>query len=215
VKRAIKLLERCFLVEVDREKGKSSTYRIADLRDPAAASASLSAIRGLLRGKVKGNRTKGRVTSDPGSGRSRVSSDPGCRVRSDPGVGSLVTHKGSKKDQAKQQAAACMKSVGTEELCRVLKRWGLSTKVFDDPRMVKHASFGLAFSLPDVEQVLTRRPTVVAKSDVPAELPPSGKPELRDSLSCLGHAGTPGIMPSVLPPDYSGRRGLSRAKCRP
>ncbi|MDX2201041.1 MAG: hypothetical protein SF069_18970 [Phycisphaerae bacterium] len=117
VKRAIKLLELCRLLSVEREAGKGSVFFLADIRSPEVASECVFAIRRVVR-------SESRVTSDPASTKGRATSDPGTRVTSGPGVGSLLTHKEAKKNQDKQQGAAAS---NPEELSRVLSKWGLSS----------------------------------------------------------------------------------------
>lgn len=128
VKRAIKLLELCKLMTVERAKGRSSAYQLADIRRPEEASRCLSAIRGLVRATAKNATPQGRATSEPTVRPSRVTSEPGSRVRGEPEVGSQVAHKGSKKIQFKQQGVAAFEKPDEEkELDGVLRHWGLAS----------------------------------------------------------------------------------------
>lgn len=115
VKRAIKLLELCRLVSVERQPGSSSVYHLTDIRSVEIASECVAAIRKALR-------SQGRVTSEPGDSESRSTSEPSSRARSGREVGSLVPRKEAMKIQTKQQSAVA-DDVG--ELNDVLKRWGL------------------------------------------------------------------------------------------
>lgn len=123
VKRAIGLLERVKLVRVERMKGRSSTYVLADIRASEVASACVAEIRKLARGHSPAQRERGsRATSEPTVDEGRVTSEPGSRLRSEPRVGSLVSHKEAKKIQLKQQGAAAVSSIE-----QTLRRWGLES----------------------------------------------------------------------------------------
>ncbi len=130
VKRAIGLLERCGLMRVERKKGSSSLYVMADLRDSEAASAALSEIRKRARESSTATNTLGRATTEPTLNGSRVTSEPTPRVTSERRPGPLLTHKETKKDQTKQQSAACRKGDSRLEVQEALKRWGLSSASF-------------------------------------------------------------------------------------
>lgn len=123
VRRAIGLLERVKLVRVERMKGRSSTYVLADIRASEVASACVAEIRKLARGHSPARREReSRATSEPTVDEGRVTSEPGSRVRSEPRVGSLVSHKEAKKIQLKQQGAAAVSSIE-----QTLRRWGLES----------------------------------------------------------------------------------------
>lgn len=121
IKRAISLLERSKLVRVERSRGHSSNYVLADIRASEVASGCVSAIKKLSRGFSPRREGDGRTTSEPTECESRVTSEPGSRATSEPRVGSLLTPKEANKIQPKQQYAAA----GLLE--RTLKRWGLES----------------------------------------------------------------------------------------
>ncbi len=124
IKRAISLLERAKLVRVERSKGHSSNYVLADIRASEVASECVAAIKKLARGFSPRREVDGRATSEPAQCESRVASEPGSRVTSEPQVGSLKAHKEANKIQSKQQCAAA----GLLE--RTLKRWGLESALY-------------------------------------------------------------------------------------
>lgn len=121
IKRAISLLERSKLVRVERSKGHSSNYVLADIRASEVASECVAAIKKLARGFSPRREMDGRATSEPTESESRVTSEPSSRVTCEPRVGSLAAHKEANKIQPKQQCAAA----GLLE--RTLKRWGLES----------------------------------------------------------------------------------------
>lgn len=123
VKRAISLLERVKLVRVERMKGRSSNYVLADIRASDVASACVAEIRKLARGHSPAQREReSRATSEPTTAEGRATCEPGSRVRSEPRVGPLVNHKEAKKIQLKQQGAAAV-----SVLEQTLRRWGLES----------------------------------------------------------------------------------------
>lgn len=122
IKRAISLLERSNLVRVERSKGHSSNYVLADIRAAEVASECVSAIKKLARGFSPRRESEGRSKSEPTHDESRATSEPGSRVKSEPRVGSLLTHKEANKNQTKQQGDA---AAGLLE--RTLSRWGLES----------------------------------------------------------------------------------------
>lgn len=122
IKRAISLLERSKLVRVERSKGHSSNYVLADIRASEVASECVAAIKKLARGFSPRNDTEGRATSEPTHDESRATSEPSSRVTSDREVGSLLAHKEANKIQLKQQSVAA-----ASLLERTLRRWGLET----------------------------------------------------------------------------------------
>lgn len=140
VKRAIGLLERIGVIEVERRSGKRSEYRVADLRYSEISSRCHSSIRTLLR-----KERQSRTTCDPTQREGRVRTGPATRVTCDPGVGSLVTHKETKKKTSKQQGAAADENMsgkpadGNRRLAETaLKRHGLSDAAYlVDPRHPK------------------------------------------------------------------------------
>lgn len=121
VKRAISLLERSKLVRVERSKGHSSTYVLADIRATEVASECVAAIKRLARDFAAEREVEGQATSEPTECGSRVTSEPSRRVSSELRPGPLLTHKEAIKIQPKQQDAAA----GLLE--RTLKRWGLES----------------------------------------------------------------------------------------
>lgn len=120
VKRAIKLLELCQLVVVERSLGLTSTYHLADIRSVEIASKCVAFMRQMARSKSSRMAREGRVTSDPTFKKSRSTSEPGSEVTCDEAVGPQVTHKEARKIQQKQQGVAAGSS-----LQEVLNRWGL------------------------------------------------------------------------------------------
>lgn len=127
VKRAIALLEACGLTKVERIKGRSSVYHLADLRSQEVASECLSRIRRMSR-LADGERVRGgRVTSGPANDESRATSEPGSRVTCGQGVGSQVVQKETSKIPIKQQAAAASEKGLNDSLEAVLTRWGLTS----------------------------------------------------------------------------------------
>lgn len=123
VKRAIRLLEHSKLIVVERSRGLSSTYHLADLRSPEVASRCVAEIRRMSRSNSP--RLAGRVTSEPSTNESRSTSEPGTWVRSGPAVGSHVTPKEAMKIQTKQQGAAAQRS-----LEKTLRTWGLDSAAY-------------------------------------------------------------------------------------
>lgn len=148
VKRAIKLLEGCRLMRVERKQGKNSTYHMADLRVPQIVSECLAAIRKCA--KAEQRNAKGRATSEPTSSKGRVISEPTHRVTCGPEVGSQVDQKEANKNQLKQQGVAADEK--NSLLRQVLKRWGLSSASY----LVTH---GHSQSIP----VLTKDPVLAAR----------------------------------------------------
>lgn len=135
VKRAIKLLEQCRLIKVERRKGKSSAYTLIDLRDRESAGLCLRAIRSLIRNGTRSMSAASRFTCDPTVHLSRVTSEPSGRVTSDRRVGSEVAREVAKKNQFKQQAAAAYEGRAGDENegdtgLAALARWGLSSAAY-------------------------------------------------------------------------------------
>lgn len=126
VKRAIKLLEVCRLMRVERKQGKNSTYHMADLRMPHIVSECLASIRRCA--KAEQRHTKGRATSEPTTSNGRVISGPAPRVTCGHEVGSQVDQKEAIKNQSKQQRVAADEK--NSLLRQVLKRWGLSSATY-------------------------------------------------------------------------------------
>lgn len=129
IKRAIKLLEECHLITAERVRGARSTYLVADIRSVEVASDCTAAIRKRARAGARRSGEQGRVTCDPSS---RASSGPGGRVTCEREVGSLVTHKGTSKNQSKKQHDVCQHE--HDALGNVLERWGLLSASY----LVKH-----------------------------------------------------------------------------
>lgn len=127
VKRAIGLLESCGLMEVERIKGRSSIYHLADVRSGDIASECLSKIRKVSRGSCAKGQEVSRFISGPTRNPGRVTCEPSGRAKSEPGVGSEVVQKETSKNQFKQQAAAEVENDGKDSLEMVLRRWGLTS----------------------------------------------------------------------------------------
>lgn len=127
VKRAIKLLEQTRLVQVERIKGQSSVYHLADLRSVDVASECLSRIRWLSQSAGNSLAAAGRATCEPTISGGRVASGPGGRVRSDREVGPHVVHKETMKIPNQQQAVAGVGKGEGLSIDAVLKRWGLES----------------------------------------------------------------------------------------
>jgi len=123
VKRAIKLLEQCRLIVVERKRGFSSVYHLADIRSVEVASDCVAAIRKLSRTAISRASEEGRVTSEPTRCLSRAICEPSSRVTSEPDLGPQVNPKVATKNQDKQQRVDAFDE--NEELAQVLKRWGL------------------------------------------------------------------------------------------